>query len=179
MSSSLPLLALLGVCSSMSTTVSLAKAEPRATPLTSAAAGSLVIAKRAPAGTASTPTATTPEAAETEEPLGADQTDKAADNPESTASTPAKATPAPFNLQLRMDAFPSPEARRAPRLQALSREVQNLLLLREMIETEPLVVGGLKLYLEAQPIANSQRFVDTSQLTFGIAPDRLVIYGAF
>lgn len=51
--------------------------------------------------------------------------------------------------------------------------------LREFIRTEPVVVGGVKVYVEAEPVAARQRPHSTGQLTFAFAPDRIVVLGAF
>jgi hypothetical protein len=55
----------------------------------------------------------------------------------------------------------------------------NRLSLREFIRTEPVVVGGVKVYVEAEPVAARQRPNSTGQLTFAFAPDRIVVLGAF
>jgi hypothetical protein len=76
---------------------------------------------------------------------------------------------------------PAPEAapRRPLTMKTWARDIRPSLSLREFIQTSPLVVGGLKLYLVAEPIAGRQRPDSTSQLTFAFAPDRVVVLGAF
>jgi len=78
-------------------------------------------------------------------------------------------------------AVPAPEVapRRPLTMKAWARDIRHALSLREFIQTSPVVVGGMKLYLEAEPIAVRQRPDSTSQLTFAFAPDRVVVLGAF
>jgi hypothetical protein len=71
------------------------------------------------------------------------------------------------------------EAHRPLTMKAWARDFRHALSLREFIETSPLVLAGLKFYLEAEPIAVRQRRESTSQLTVAVAPDRVVVLGAF
>lgn len=66
----------------------------------------------------------------------------------------------------------------ARRLQAWALNVREMLSLREFIQTTPLVVGGMKVYLETEPVAVMQS-QSTSQLTFAFALDKVVLRGAF
>lgn len=74
---------------------------------------------------------------------------------------------------------PEPARRRPADMRALSLDLRDALSLRRFIETTPLVVAGLKLYLEAEPIAMRQRRESTSQLTVAVAYDKIVLLGAF
>jgi hypothetical protein len=60
-----------------------------------------------------------------------------------------------------------------------TKVLTNRLSLREFIHTMPVVVGGVTVYLEAEAVAAHQRPTSTSQLTLALAPDRLVVLGAF
>jgi hypothetical protein len=74
-------------------------------------------------------------------------------------------------------------ARAKPRrpldVRALALDIRHALSLRQFIETTPIVVGGFRVYLEAEPIAVHQRPQGSSQLTVAVAHDKVVVIGAF
>lgn len=108
-------------------------------------------------------------------------TDATAPAPEAQAPRPNE-TPAAPQLTLLPAQSPlvltEPEGR-PPTMKDWARDLRRALSLREFIETRPLVLAGLKLYLEAEPIAVRQPRGDASQLTVAFAPDRVVVLGAF
>lgn len=69
--------------------------------------------------------------------------------------------------------------RRTPSLTDWTEALTHRLSLRQLIETTPVVVGGVTVYLEAEPVATRQRPNSGSQLTFAFAPDRVLLLGAF
>jgi hypothetical protein len=88
-------------------------------------------------------------------------------------------TAMPVVLPLKLTLEPTPLPARKPLFQSLQSNMRSMLSLHNMIETTPLVVGGITVYVEAEAIATRQRIYNPSRLTVGLAPDRVVLCGSF
>jgi hypothetical protein len=82
-------------------------------------------------------------------------------------------------LEDRIDAGDSLDLDRPRTVLDWTRTLTHRLSLREFIRTTPVKVGGVTVYIEAEPVATRQRQHSTSQLTFAFAPDRVVVLGVF
>jgi hypothetical protein len=91
-----------------------------------------------------------------------------------------EATPPNASVDPSRNALPRLTSPRRPiTVVDFTKALTHRLSLREFIQTTPVVVGGVTVYVEAEPVAARQRASSTSQLTFAFAPDRVVVLGAF